>query len=51
VKWLENSIQKGFRYSYVLQFDAVWDEYRKDENWKKVIEKMKFKVYPVPPSA
>ena len=51
LKWLENSIQKGFRYSYVLQFDAVWDEYRNNENWKRVIEKMKPKVYPVSPSA
>jgi tetratricopeptide (TPR) repeat protein len=48
LKWLENSIQKGFRYLYILQFDTAWEEYRSNENWKTVVGKIKPKVYAAP---
>ena len=32
-KWLEMAMSKGFRYGWVLKFDATWDNYRKMSKW------------------
>lgn len=44
---LEEALDKGFPYSYILKNDAIWDEYRKDDKWNNtIIKKLKEKIYP-----
>ncbi len=46
-KNLEAAVDNGFPYSYILNDDAIWDEYRKDDKWNNtIIKKLKEKVYP-----
>jgi Tfp pilus assembly protein PilF/uncharacterized caspase-like protein len=46
-KNLEEALDKGFPYSYLLKNDSIWDEYRKDDKWNNIIiKKLKEKIYP-----
>ncbi len=43
--WLKNAMAKGFRYSYVLQFDDNWNKIRKTGKWKTLINSYPLKKY------
>ena len=34
--WMEKAVNSGFRYSYVLDLDPVWNSYRNSAGWKKI---------------
>ncbi|HTE13140.1 MAG TPA: tetratricopeptide repeat protein, partial [Chitinophagaceae bacterium] len=44
-KWLEMAMAKGFRYSWVLKFDTVWDSYRKQAKWTDLQKRFAAKQY------
>lgn len=48
-EWLQKSMDKGFLYSYVLQYDSFWNEYRNTGKWKKLMAGYTFKTYSLPP--
>jgi hypothetical protein len=39
-KWLKLSIDKGFKYYWVLKYDATWNDYRKAQQWKNITGKI-----------
>ena len=39
-KWLKLSIDKGFRYYWVLKYDPSWSDYRKLQQWKDLTAKI-----------
>jgi tetratricopeptide (TPR) repeat protein len=39
-KWLKLSVNKGFKYYWVLKYDPVWDDYRRSQTWKQIIAKV-----------
>ncbi len=39
-KWLKLSIDKGFSYYWVLNYDNVWNDYRKLSKWKDITGKI-----------
>jgi tetratricopeptide (TPR) repeat protein len=39
-KWLKLSIDKGFKYYWVLNYDDTWNDYRKLQQWKNIIGKI-----------
>ncbi len=45
-KWLELSINKGFNYSWVLQFDQAWADYRKLGKWNELQRRVRPQEYP-----
>jgi tetratricopeptide (TPR) repeat protein len=44
-KWLEMAMAKGFRYSWVLKLDTVWDSYRKQARWTDLKKRFAAKQY------
>jgi tetratricopeptide (TPR) repeat protein len=44
-KWLEMAMNHGFRYGWVLQFDTVWDSYRKQPKWSDLQKSFPAKTY------
>jgi Tfp pilus assembly protein PilF len=44
-KWLEESMKKGFRYSWVLQFDPAWKNFRNTKKWNDLIKRFPMKKY------
>lgn len=46
-KWLENALNKGFSYQYVLNSDPAWIEFRKTAKWTGLLKKYTMKQYPV----
>lgn len=50
-EWLQKSLNNGFLYSYVLQYDPFWNEYRNTGKWKKLMAGYTFKTYPLPPKS
>ena len=36
-KWLEDAMKKGFNYSWVLQYDPTWENYRGSQQWKDLM--------------
>ncbi len=44
-QWLKAAIDHGFLYDFVLRFDTIWDDYRKDAKWKKLLGQYKMKTY------
>ena len=44
-KWLEMAMSKGFRYGWVLKFDATWNNYRKLGKWAELQRKFPSKKY------
>jgi hypothetical protein len=39
-KWLKLSVNKGFKYYWVLKYDPAWDDYRRSPTWKQIIAKV-----------
>ena len=39
-KWLKLSIDRGFRYYWVLKYDPSWSDYRKLQQWKDLTAKI-----------
>ena len=39
-KWLKLSIDKGFKYYWVLNYDDTWNDYRKTQQWKNITVKI-----------
>lgn len=50
-KWLEESMKKGFRYSWVLQFDPSWKKLRNTKQWNDLIKRFPMKKYSSPAMA
>lgn len=46
--WLQIAMDKGFLYPYVLKYDEVWNNYRSQEKWKKLMKNFQFIQYPDP---
>jgi tetratricopeptide (TPR) repeat protein len=44
-KWLEESLKKGFNYSWVLKFDASWKDFRNTMKWNDLIKRFPMKKY------
>ncbi len=44
-KFLEESLKKGFRYSWVLQFDPSWKNFRNTKKWNDLIKRFPMKKY------
>ncbi len=44
-KWLEESLVKGFRYSWVLQFDQAWKNFRNTKRWDDLMKRFPMKKY------
>ncbi len=44
-KWLEESMKKGFRYSWVLRFDPSWKNFRSTKKWNALISRFPMKKY------
>jgi tetratricopeptide (TPR) repeat protein len=47
-KWLEESMKKGFIYSWVLQFDPAWSNVKSSKKWIDLINRFPKKKYPIP---
>jgi tetratricopeptide (TPR) repeat protein len=47
-RFLEKALQKGFRYSWVLQFDPSWKELRNTKKWNDLVNKFPMKKYASP---
>jgi tetratricopeptide (TPR) repeat protein len=47
-KWLEKAVNNGFRYSWILKFDTVWDNYRVQSKWRTIEGRYAMKTYPPP---
>ncbi|HLP35512.1 tetratricopeptide repeat protein [Lacibacter sp.] len=47
-RWLQKALDKGFLYSYVLKFDEVWNTYRTEPKWKRLMKNYQFIQYPDP---
>ena len=47
-KWLQESLIKGFRYSWVLQYDPSWKNLRNTKNWDNLIKRFPMKKYDNP---
>ena len=47
-KWLESSLKKGFKYSYVLRFDPYTENLRKSAKWNPLVKRFTMKPYPPP---
>ena len=47
-KWLETSLQKGFKYSYVLRFDPYTENLRKSAKWDPLLKRFIMKAYQPP---
>ena len=47
-QWLQRAMDKGFLYSYVLKYDTIWDDYRKEAKWKSLMKQYTFIAYPDP---
>ncbi|HMK27207.1 MAG TPA: caspase family protein [Chitinophagaceae bacterium] len=44
-KWLEESMKKGFRYSWVLKFDPSWKNFRDTKRWNDLTRRFPVKKY------
>ena len=44
-KWLESSLQKGFRYGLVLREEKIWDRYRPIPKWQQLMNAYEMKKY------
>lgn len=45
-KWLKLSIDRGFKYYWVLQMDESWNDYRVQSKWKELTGKIEKTEYP-----
>ncbi|MEO6405909.1 MAG: tetratricopeptide repeat protein, partial [Ferruginibacter sp.] len=45
LQWLRRSIASGFNYSWVLDADDSWNEYRNKADWKTISKTMVAKTY------
>jgi len=39
-KWLKLSVDKGFKFYWVLNYDDTWKDYRKLQQWKNITAKI-----------
>jgi uncharacterized protein HemY len=47
-KWLEESLKKGFNYSWVLKFDPSWKDFRNSKKWNDLVNRFPKKEYLIP---
>ncbi len=46
-QWLNQALEKGFDYGYVLENDPVWAMYRNKREWNDLLKGRQFKTYPI----
>jgi tetratricopeptide (TPR) repeat protein len=44
-KWLKEAMKKGFNYSYILNSDVTWNDFRKTQQWNSLIKQFPMKKY------